>query len=164
MKKNIIIINKNKFSDIMFKITVTPQFGDIDGLRHVNNNVVGNWFELGRNDVFRFFTPDLDLSYEKWKLIMVRTEADFVGQMFYGHDVEIRTYILRIGNTSFTTGHEAWQQGELKAKGRSVVVNYDFMKQETEPIPEDIKEKLNKHLMDEKDIGNDCFLKKYKKE
>jgi len=139
----------------MFRITVTPQFGDVDGLKHVNNNVVGNWFELGRNPIFRFFTPDLNLSYETWKLIMVRTEADFVGQIYYGEDVEIRTYILHIGNTSFTTGHEAWQNGELKAKGKSVVVNFDFIKQEKQPIPDDIRKKLEEHLIKEEDIGKD---------
>lgn len=35
----------------MFKIKVTPRFGDTDALRHVNNNVLGDWFELGRNDL-----------------------------------------------------------------------------------------------------------------
>lgn len=137
----------------MFKVTVTPRFGDLDGLRHVNNNVVGIWFELGRNDFFRFFTPDLSLDYENWKLIMVRTEYDFTGQIYYDGDVEIKSYILRVGNSSFTTGHEAWQCGELKAKGKSVIVHYDFIKQESKPIPEDIKAKLREHLINEEDIG-----------
>ena len=63
----------------MYKTIVTPRFGDIDGLRHVNNTVLAVWFEQARNPVFRMFTPDLDLSYENWKLIMVRTEFDFPG-------------------------------------------------------------------------------------
>ena len=71
----------------MFKIKVTPRFGDTDALRHINNNVLGDWFELGRNDLFKFFTPDLQLSDETWKLIMVRMETDFVAQIFFGHDV-----------------------------------------------------------------------------
>jgi len=137
----------------MFKYYVTPRFGNIDGLKHVNNTVVADWFEIGRNDIFRYFTPDLDLSYEKWKLIMVRNEFDFVSQMYFGEDVEIRTYVLEIGNSSFTTGHEAWQYGELKAKGKSVLVHYDFIEKKAKPIPEDIKNNLAKHLRDEGDIG-----------
>ena len=86
----------------MYKTVVTPRFGDIDGLRHVNNTVLAIWFEQARNPIFRMFTPDLDLSYENWKLIMVRTEFDFLSEMYYGEDVEIRTYILKIGNSSFT--------------------------------------------------------------
>jgi len=138
----------------MFIDYVTPRFGNTDGLKHINNTVVADWFEMGRNGVFRFFTPDLDLSYEKWKLIMVRTEFDFVSQMFLGEDVEIRTYILKIGNSSFTIGHEAWQFEELKSKGKAVIVHYDFIEQKSKPIPDEIKEKLVEHLRDEKDIGN----------
>ena len=29
----------------MFRTTVTPKFGDLDGLRHINNNTLGDWFE-----------------------------------------------------------------------------------------------------------------------
>ncbi|MCC7553221.1 MAG: acyl-CoA thioesterase [Methanobacteriaceae archaeon] len=131
----------------MFTITVEPRFGEIDGLKHVNNNVIGNWFELGRNDIFRYFTPDLNLDYENWKLIMVRTEYDFLGQIFYGKEVEIRSFITKIGNSSFTTGHEAWQNNELKAKGKSVIVHYDFIEQNPVNIPDDIRKNLEQHLI-----------------
>ncbi|MBC7086568.1 MAG: acyl-CoA thioesterase [Methanomethylovorans sp.] len=131
----------------MFITTVTPRFGDADGLRHINNIAISEWFEQARNPIFRFFTPDLDLCYEKWKLILARTEFDYIGQMYYGEDVEIRTYIVRIGNTSFTIGHEAWQQGELKAKGQAVTVHYDFLNKRSVPIPDDIRKKLQEHLI-----------------
>lgn len=135
----------------MFIEKVTPRFGDADGLRHINNIALVEWFEVGRNPIFRMFTPDLDLSYEKWKLILVRTEFDYLGQMFYGKDVEIRNYITHIGNSSFTIGHEAWQDGELKAKGKAVLVHFDFINQKAEPIPEDIRAQLKEHLIIEED-------------
>ena len=58
---------------------------------------------------------------------MVRTEFDFLCEMYYGEDVEIRTFIEKIGNSSFTMGHEAWQNGKLKVRGRAVIVHFDFM-------------------------------------
>jgi acyl-CoA thioester hydrolase len=131
----------------MFKIDVIPRFGDIDGLKHVNNTVLAVWFEKGRNPIFRMFTPNLDLSYEEWKLILVRTEFDFIGQMYYGKDVEIRTFISRIGNSSFTIGHEAWQDDELKARGSAVLVHYDFINQVPLPITEGIRKNLEEHLI-----------------
>ena len=131
----------------MFTEKVTPRFGDADGLRHINNTALVEWFEVGRNPIFRMFTPDLDLSYEKWKLILVRTEFDYIGQMYYGIDVEIRSYITHIGNSSFTIGHEAWQDGELKAKGKAVLVHFDFLNQSSVPIPEPIKAQLHEHLI-----------------
>lgn len=130
----------------MFKIIVEPRFGEIDGLKHVNNNVIGNWFELGRNEIFKFFTPDLKLDYQNWKLIMVRTEYDFLSQIYYGADVEIKSFIVKIGNSSFTTGHQAWQNSELKATGKSTIVHYDFIEQKAKAIPEDIRKKLQNHL------------------
>lgn len=131
----------------MFIEKVTPRFGDADGLRHINNIALVEWFEVGRNPIFRMFTPDLDLSYEKWKLILVRTEFDYLGQMYFGKDVEIRNYITHIGNSSFTIGHEAWQDGELKAKGKAVLVHFDFLNQKAIPIPDDIRTQLNDHLV-----------------
>jgi acyl-CoA thioester hydrolase len=136
----------------MFTEKVTPRFGDADGLRHINNTALVEWFEVGRNPIFRMFTPDLDLSYEKWKLILVRTEFDYIGQMYYGIDVEIKSYITHIGNSSFTIGHEAWQDGELKAKGKAVLVHFDFLNQRSMPIPELIKAQLQEHLILEDNV------------
>ncbi len=133
----------------MFITTLTPRFGDIDGLGHVNNNVLGIWFETARNPIFRIFCPELDLSHEKWRLIMVRTEYDFLGEMFYGEDVEIRSYIENIGNTSFTIGHQAWQFGKIRTKGKAVIVHYDFVNKCTLPIDGKIREQLSKHLFPE---------------
>ncbi len=131
----------------MFTEKVTPRFGDADGLRHINNTALVEWFEVGRNPIFRMFTPDLDLSYEKWKLILVRTEFDYIGQMYYGIDVEIRSYITHIGNSSFTIGHEAWQNDKLKVKGKAVLVHFDFLNQKSIPIPDSIRAQLQEHLI-----------------
>ncbi|NPE29676.1 acyl-CoA thioesterase [Methanococcoides sp. SA1] len=130
----------------MFKHTVTPQFVDIDGMKHANNIAIANWFDQAKTSLYRLFTPDLDLSPEKWKLIMVRAEFDYVGEMFYGEDVEIRTFITRIGNSSFTVGQEAWQNGKLGTKGQTVIVHYDYLSDKTILIPASIKKLLEEHM------------------
>lgn len=131
----------------MFSTIVSPRFGDIDGLGHVNNTVLPVWFEIGRNSVFRLFSPDLDLSPDVWHLILVRTEFDFLHQMYFRSDVEIRTFITKIGNSSFTVGHEAWQEGELKVKGQAVLVYYDFKLQKAMPLPDSIRKILTAHML-----------------
>lgn len=131
----------------MFRTTVTPKFGDLDGLRHINNNTLGDWFETGRNELFRIFTPDLKVDYEHWKLILVHNDYDYLKQIFLGQDVEIRTHILKIGNSSFTLGQEAWQDGQLKVKGTCVLVHFDFMEQKSVSIPDDIRLQLEEHLI-----------------
>ena len=142
----------------MFSTIVSPRFGDIDGLGHVNNTVLPVWFEIGRNPIFRLFSPDLALSPDVWHLILVRTEFDFLRQMYFRSDVEIRTYITKIGNSSFTVGHEAWQEGELKVRGQAVLVYYDFKLQKAIPLPDSIREILKEHMlpaMDSTEMGTD---------
>lgn len=108
----------------MYSLNMTPAFFDTDGLGHINNTRVPQWFEAARNELFRIFTPDLDM--KKWQLIMARIEVDYLGELFYGRDVEVRTYVCKIGNSSFTVLQEAWQDGKLGARGKAFMVRYDF--------------------------------------
>ena len=133
----------------MFKITVTPRFGDVDVLGHINNTAPALWFEQARNPFFRFFSPDLIVTHETWNLIMAHTDYDFVGELFFGYDVEIRSVIRKIGTKSFTIYHEAWQNDKLCVKGSAVVVFYDFINKQSIPIPEDKKKLLAVHLVEE---------------
>ena len=131
----------------MWKKTVTPRFGDIDGLRHINNCLLPQWFELARDPMFRLFHPGLAM--DDWRLIMARISVDFVAQMRLGSDVEIRTYVKKLGRSSFTVYQEAWQDGQLGAKGEAVIVYYDFKNRKSLPIPDDIRAQLARCLLPE---------------
>jgi acyl-CoA thioester hydrolase len=130
----------------MIAITVTPRFGDIDGLGHVNNVVLAEWFELARNPLFRIFEPNLRLAHDVWPLILAHTDYDFIAEIFFQHDVEIRSSVSRIGTKSFTIRHEAWQEGRLCATGSAVIVHFDFVNRKSTPIPEEKKRLLAEHL------------------
>ncbi|MDR0553636.1 MAG: acyl-CoA thioesterase [Treponema sp.] len=130
----------------MFITRVSPRFGDVDGLGHINNVVLAGWFELARNPLFRIFEPNLNLSHDTWPLIMAHTDFDFLDQIFFQFDVEIRTYVERIGVKSFTLLHEAWQEGRLCTRGKAVIVHFDFHKNQSTPLPEDKKKLLAEHL------------------
>jgi len=132
----------------MFSVTVYPRFGDMDILGHINNISPSQWFEIGRTPIMRIFDPQLKLTKETFPLIMAHSEYDFVGQMFF-KEVEIKTWISRIGTKSFTIYHEAWQEGRLCVKGSAVVVYYDFSCGQSSPIPEDKKALLAEHLLTE---------------
>ena len=127
--------------------SVTPSFGDIDGLRHVNNCKLPEWFELAREPVFRLFHPDL--SYPDWQLIMARISVDFVSQMRIGYDIEIRTFIRKVGRSSMTVYQEAWQNDQLGAKGDAVIVHYDFVNQKSLSIPDHIRDVFAQHMVPE---------------
>ena len=128
----------------MFSKTVTPRFGDVDGLRHINNTMLPVWFELGREPLFRYFNPGMSL--ENWNLIMAHIDVDFIVPMTLGADIEIRTTVSKIGRSSFTVYQEAWQSATLCAKGSAVVVHYDFINKKSLPVPDDIRALLEEHL------------------
>ena len=132
----------------MFSVTIHPRFGDMDILGHINNIPPAQWFEIGRTPVMRIFDPQLKLTKETFPLIMAHSEYDFTAQMFF-KEVEIKTWIFRIGTKSFTIYHEAWQEDRLCVKGSAVVVHYDFGSGQSVPIPEDKKILLAEHLLPE---------------
>jgi acyl-CoA thioester hydrolase len=131
----------------MFTITVTPRFGDMDVLGHINNTVPVAWFELARNPLFQIFEPNMKFSKETFPLTLAHSDYDFVDQLYFQHEVEIRTWIGRIGTKSFTTHHEAWQDGRLCIKGKAVIVHYDFTAQQSTPLPDDKKKLLAEHTL-----------------
>ena len=130
----------------MFTTIIAPRFGDVDVLGHINNTAPALWFEQARNPIFRLFSPDFIITYETWPLIMAHTDYDFVDELFYRYDVEIRSGVGRIGTKSFTIHHEAWQNGKLCVKGDAVIVYYDFINKKSMPIPEDKKKVLAEHF------------------
>ena len=91
----------------MFTITVTPRFGEMDIFGHINNTVPVLWFELARNPLFKIFDSQMKFSRETFPLIMAHTDYDYLDQIYFQYEVEIRSWISRIGNKSFTMYHEA---------------------------------------------------------
>lgn len=118
----------------MFTMKVTPRFYETDALGHINNTVLSNWFEAAREPVFRLFNPGLELG--KWNLILARVAIDYVAQTHYGKEVEVRSWIGRIGNSSFVVEQEAWQEGICVARGEAVQVFFNYTTQKSEPVPE----------------------------
>lgn len=128
----------------MFSMKVTPRFGELDGLGHINNTVMPGWFELARNPLFSIFNPEQNI--KNWNLILARYEIDFVSQLYYSGEVEIRTWIERIGNSSLEVVQEAYQQGRVGARGKTVLIHYDFKDQKATRIPDPIRKQLYGHL------------------
>lgn len=130
----------------MFSEIIRPRFNEMDGLGHINNTVVAKWFEGARDPIFKWFTPGLDL--KAWKLILAKLTIEFEAELHYGTDVELRTYICRIGSSSFDVFQEAWQKGARAAYGVTVMVHLDYANKVSQPIPHTIKAQMQDHLID----------------
>ncbi|MFD2682230.1 acyl-CoA thioesterase [Bacillus seohaeanensis] len=129
----------------MYKKIIDPRVSETDGVGHINNTTVPIWFEAGRNEIFKLFTPDS--SFQHWKMIILNMNVDYVKQIYFGKNVEIHTWVKKIGNTSLELYEEILQEGEVCAKGTVVYVNFNLNTQKTEPIPKNIREVLEGHMI-----------------
>jgi len=127
----------------MFTEEFNVRFYETDALAHVSNTVLVAWFESGREPIFKLFSPELDL--QNWPLILASYKVDFLEQIYYGQKVQVRTYISRIGNSSFDVYQELWQQQKKCATGTTTMVHYDFHTKQTVAIKDAIKATLLAH-------------------
>ncbi|MFT6267477.1 MAG: acyl-CoA thioester hydrolase [Alphaproteobacteria bacterium] len=128
----------------MYNEQYTVRFYETDALGHVGNTVVVGWFEAARLPLFRLFVPDLCL--QNWPLILANYNVDFVLQIYLQNPVQIKTWISRIGNSSFEVYQECWQLDELKAKGKTTLVHFDYAAKKSKAIPDEISTTLQTHM------------------
>ena len=130
----------------MFTTRILPRVSETDAAGHINNVFVSVWFEAGRREIFRILNPDLD--FLAWRAVIVNINVDYENQLFFAHEVEIRTWVKEIGNRSFKVGEEIWQQNQRCASGTAVYVYFNPSTQSAESIPVNVADKLRKQLID----------------
>jgi acyl-CoA thioester hydrolase len=128
----------------MLTHTIQPRFSDTDALGHISNTAFPIWFEEARTPLFAIYHPTLDL--KSWPLIIARLELDLLAHTYWGEEVEIKTYIRKLGHSSCEIAHEAWQKGNMVAKGLAVMIHFDYRNEKSIPIPDDVRNKLSAHL------------------
>lgn len=128
----------------MYKKIIEPRVSETDGVGHINNTTIPIWFEAARNKIFELFTPDH--SFKKWRMIVINMNVNYRAQIHYGTNVEVFTWVKKIGNSSLVLYEEIWQSGKLCADGMVTYVNFDMESQKTERIPDDIRRELEIHL------------------
>ncbi len=130
----------------MNEITLTPRFCETDALGHINNTTLPIWFEAGRLEFFRRVHPSMTI--DDWPLVLVQFDVNMKRQIFFGTEVTVKTGIERLGNSSINLYHEIWQNGEMAANSRGVIVYFDHEKQRSMTIPDSVRRLLDDLLMD----------------
>jgi acyl-CoA thioester hydrolase len=130
----------------VLSIEFDVRFYETDALQHVSNTVLVGWFETARLPIFKYFTPDLDLN--NWPLILANYNVDFLQQIYLVGPIEVKTWISRIGNSSFVVYQEIWQSNVKKATGTTTLVRYDYASKKALRIPDDIRAKLEQHKIE----------------
>ncbi|MFT5235048.1 MAG: acyl-CoA thioester hydrolase [Shewanella sp.] len=125
-----------------FNLEIQPRFNETDGLGHINNTVIPVWFEAAREPVFEIFNPSLDLT--KWNLIVAGFTIAYTTPTHYGKPVAVKTWISRVGNSSFEVAQESWQQGKKTAEAKTTLVHYDYGIDKSQPMTDAVKQQLTK--------------------
>ncbi|KJS08684.1 MAG: hypothetical protein VR73_04860 [Gammaproteobacteria bacterium BRH_c0] len=106
----------------MLHYTLMPQDSEI-GSGHVVNTVPPKWFEQARIATYQ---PVEQRTGPNAVFGLVRSASyDYLRELWPGIEVEIRTGLHSIGNTSVVFYQEAWQEGQLAVTGKTVVVMID---------------------------------------
>lgn len=130
----------------MFSTTISPRFLETDALGHINNTVLPMWFESARDAIFRLFSPEMDT--KNWKLILGSFSVNFHAETHYGIDVDIKTYISRIGGASFDVYQECWQNGIKTVSGVTTMVHFCHATKKSQPLPQEIIVQMKEHFID----------------
>ncbi len=129
-------------SETFFSLEIQPRFNETDALGHINNTILPVWNEAGRTPIFKIFNPHLNL--DKWDLIVAGFNISFLSPTNYGSSVTIKTWVSRVGNSSFELTQQSWQQGKQTSETKTTMVHYDYSIDKSQPISDEVKLQLLK--------------------
>lgn len=127
------------------KLELRIDWSDLDMYKHVNNISFMRYMQSGRVNFWE--ASGIYEMYENTKMgtMLVSTHCDFKKSLYYPGKAIVKTRIDFIKNSSFGLKHLILNDtNEVCAEGKDVVVCYDFEKDMTFRIPEDLRTQLSK--------------------
>jgi len=125
---------------------VTVRFSDTDAMGHCNNARFFSFMEEGRVAYFQKMFPDADPSnqFERFPFIIADIQCSFKSPAFCGETLIVGLGVEKFGNKSFELDYEIIDEKSerLVATGKSVLVMYDYKKETTYAIPDDLKQRF----------------------
>ena len=123
-------------TEFRYSIPVQIRWKDWDRFCHINNATYFEFYDTGKIGYFEKVCPKVDWS--KCAVMMVHDETDFVSQIKEFNNISVRTAVVKLGRKSITLLQEVYnhRNGEIKSRCRSVMVYFNSLTQEAEPIPE----------------------------
>ncbi|MEE1099350.1 MAG: thioesterase family protein [Alistipes sp.] len=125
---------------ITIETPIQKRFSDVDSFLHVNNVSQQMYFDIGKMEFYRQVL-EIDTPEKIRRIITVATETSYRGQIRMEDDIILRTTIDKVGNTSMQFFQQlicrmADGSEEVKTESRSVMVVFDFQKQEKAAVPD----------------------------
>ena len=123
------------------------RWADLDAFRHINNAAYLVYMQEARSE-FTWYTRkargEEPLLHD---MVVARAEVDFISPILEaGGILDVEIYVEKIGNSSFVLIYEMIQDGNLRAKGKTVQVAVEMDGQKSRPLKEIEREFLQKYI------------------
>jgi acyl-CoA thioester hydrolase len=131
----------------IFSTNIEVRFSDLDALGHVNNAVFFTYFEEGRKNFSKEFFNVSDPS--DFRFIMAHIRCDYLKPVMFVDKVTLQMWVKDIGIKSFAFEYKLIHQSDVSivyATGESVQVCYDYKKNQSIVVPDEMKEILSQYL------------------
>jgi acyl-CoA thioester hydrolase len=123
---------------------IEVRYGDLDPQGHLNNARYLTYLEQARIHYIKHLGLWQGGSFLNIGVILADAHITFRASVQFGQAVQVGVRVARLGNKSLDMEYcmEDAETGEELATGSTVLVAYDYQKQETIPIPEGWRETI----------------------
>lgn len=126
--------------------SIQIRFNDIDGLRHVNNATIQEYFDLGRLHYLKdVFGPGIFKDDET--IIVASINTDFFCPVYLHDDIEVKTSIVHLGNKSLKMEQQLVIKNSkaVKAVCKSVMVAFNKESEDAIVIKDEWRKMIKKY-------------------
>lgn len=127
-------------------IPVQLRFNDVDPLGHVNNSVYFNFYDLGKTNYFDA-VQGRQVPQSEIDIVIAHAEVDFIEPVFLKDEVFVQTTVTSIGHKSLNMLQRIVdaKSGHEKCVCRTVMVGFDFEKNESKPITQIWRDAISRY-------------------
>ncbi len=125
-------------------IDIPVAWGEMDAFGHVNNIIYFRYFETARIAYFARMGYVEHMEAEGLGPILASAECRYKLPLTFPDTISVGARIIDLAEDRFTQEYAvvSHQHRKLAAKGRGVIVSFDYRKNEKAPLPEVIRERI----------------------
>ena len=131
-----------------FSTPIDVRFRDLDAMGHVNNAVFFTYFEQGRLAFFNSASPGD--KFPGFDFILAHISCDYLKPVTIDDKLTLQIRVGKIGGKSFTFEYIVINRNDadiIYASGNSVQVCYNYEKEETIPVSNELNRLLQQYLV-----------------
>lgn len=122
-------------------VKIQIRYADLDALGHVNNSNYLTYFEIARVHYFNELLGK-DWDWRNEGMILANSSLEFLKPLLIQHEAEVKISTLSAGTKSFELYYEISVDDVVFCSGKSVIVAFNSLRNETIPIPSVMREGL----------------------